>query len=145
MKAIYQQPGTPAESDAEILYQTYCIEQQIKDITEHLTELQEERDRRIGEMIKRNITSAGNYELFVKTRVDRQINSERFAALFPEQFEYARNMEITRAKANAGKKITIKVAEALLGADAIAPACDLITKVTYAVHKKQNDGTESGI
>lgn len=145
MKAIYQQPEPPAESDAELLYQTYCIEQQIKDTTEHLNELQAERDRRIGALIKRNITEAGNYELLTKARVDRQINSERFAALFPEQFDYIRNMEITRAKANAGKKITIKVAESLLGADTIAPACDMITRVTYAVQKKYIDGTEDGI
>ena len=133
-------------TDAEGALKTiYDVEQEIKSLSEELDRLKEKRDTLLSRAVSSNITEGGNYEILTKSRITRSVNVERFKQMFPEQYEYIRNMEITRAKMNAGKTILLKDAEGLIGKDTLLPACDMKTTLTYSVVKKYNDGTEGGI
>jgi len=133
-------------TDAEGALKTiYDVQQEIKSLSEELARLTEKRDILLSRAVSGNIIEGGNYEILTKSRITRSVNVERFKQMFPEQYEYIRNMEITRAKMNAGKTILLKDAEGLIGKDTLAPACDMKTTLTYSVVKKYNDGTEGGI
>ncbi len=145
-EAISINPRPVSATDAEGALKTiYDVEQEIKSLSEELDRLKEKRDTLLSRAVSSNITEGGNYEILTKPRITRSVNVERFKQMFPEQYEYIRNMEITRAKMNAGKTILLKDAEGLIGKDTLAPACDMKTTLTYSVVKKYNDGTEGGI
>ncbi len=125
-----------------MLARAYQVQRELKLLDEKRAELVAEGDRLVSTLVAGNITEAGGYELMMKPRIIRTVNVERFKDRFPEQYEYIRNMEIQKAKMNAGKTILLKEAEGLLGKDVIAPVCDLKTTLTHKVHKQFLDGTE---
>lgn len=136
-------PVPVSATDAEVMLKTvYDVEQEIRSLSDELARLSEKRDTLLKRAIQSNITEGGNYEILAKPRIARSVNVERFKTMFPDQYEYIRNLEISRAKMNAGKVITIKDAEGLLGKDTLSPACDLKTTITYSVQKRFLDGTE---
>ena len=144
-EAISINPRPVSATDAEGALKTiYDVDQEIKSLSEELARLTEKRDTLLSRAVSSNITEGGDYAMVAKPRITRSINAERFKAMFPDQYEYIRNMEITRAKMNAGKTILLKDAERLLGKDTLSPVCDIKTTITYSVVKKFNDGTEEG-
>jgi len=123
-----------------MLAEIYDVEQEIKNLTEIMEGLQEKRQTLLKRAVSSNITEGGDYAMVAKPRITRSINAERFKAMFPEQFEYCRNMVIQRANMKADRNITLQDAEGLLGKDVIAPVCDVKTVVNYIVVKTQDEG-----
>jgi len=129
-----------ATDASNMLAEIYDVEQEIKNLTEIMEGLQEKRQTLLKRAVSSNITEGGDYAMVAKPRITRSINAERFKAMFPEQFEYCRNMVIQRAKMKADRNITLQDAEGLLGKDVIAPVCDVKTVVNYIVVKTQDEG-----
>ena len=140
-EAISINPRPVSATDAEGALKTiYDVDQEIKSLSEELARLTEKRDTLLSRAVSSNITEGGDYAMVAKPRITRSINAERFKAMFPEQFEYCRNMVIQRAKMKADRNITLQDAEGLLGKDVIAPVCDVKTVVNYIVVKTQDEG-----
>lgn len=119
-------------------------DEKIKELSEFIDQCKAQRDGLLSDAIRDGITEGGNYEMLAKPRITRTVNVERFAAMYPDAYAKMMEMEMLRAKMNAGKSITVKAAETVMSKEELDPVCDLKTTITYSVVKKYNDGTEDG-
>ena len=101
--------------------------------TKEINRLQERHDIIVEELLTHGVREAVNYQILEKQTVRRKINSERFRDLYPMEYGRIKELEISRFMESAGKNITLKDAEHLLGEDALNPVCDLQVTIKNVV------------
>lgn len=120
----------------ELFRDAYEKQEMIQIATEHINKLREELDVIKEELLFHGIKESEKFLLWESQRVTRKVNAERFATMFPEEYQKLIEEELMKAKRNAGKNIRVQDAERLLGKEVIDPACDLQTSITFVIQPK---------
>jgi len=124
----------PAE---ELFKEGLELQEIIQAGTEHLNKLQERLGLIKEELLFHGIRETGNYLLWEKQRVTRKVNAKRFAELFPDEYQKLMEEELLKAKRNAGKNIRVQDAERMVGEEALSPACDLQTSISFLFQRRE--------
>jgi predicted transcriptional regulator len=126
------------------LTRVWEYDSQIAKLQEQIADLHQKRAEALNYAIQEQISEDENYRLDRKAgRILREIDPDKFREVFPREWEMMREIEINdlNAKiANAGKKISVTLADKLIKKPVLnaAPGVVTVTQApdTYQVVKK---------